>query len=74
MRDKVASRELLVNFISTKDQLAEIFTKPLSGVLGLLSYVISCRLWGIHPALEGGILGLCSPYCIVILIPAVYLY
>lgn len=29
IRDKVASGELQVNFISTKDQLVDIFTKPL---------------------------------------------
>ncbi|XP_019161149.1 PREDICTED: uncharacterized protein LOC109157764 [Ipomoea nil] len=28
-RDKVASRDFLVNFFSTKDQLVDIFTKPL---------------------------------------------
>ncbi|XP_031106254.1 uncharacterized protein LOC116010901 [Ipomoea triloba] len=31
VRDKVAKKELLVHFISTKDQLADIFTKPLPG-------------------------------------------
>lgn len=31
VRDKVASGDLQVNFISTKDQLADIFTKPLIG-------------------------------------------
>ncbi|XP_031116683.1 uncharacterized protein LOC116020343 [Ipomoea triloba] len=30
VRDKVAKKELQVHFISTKDQLADIFTKPLS--------------------------------------------
>ncbi|XP_019186526.1 PREDICTED: uncharacterized protein LOC109181228 [Ipomoea nil] len=29
VRDKVASGEFLVNFVSTKDQLADLFTKPL---------------------------------------------
>lgn len=29
VRDKVATGELQVNFVSTKDQLADIFTKPL---------------------------------------------
>lgn len=29
VRDKVATGELQVNFVSTKDQLFEIFTKPL---------------------------------------------
>ncbi|XP_019176811.1 PREDICTED: uncharacterized protein LOC109172110 [Ipomoea nil] len=29
VRDKVASGEFVVNFVSTKDQLADIFTKPL---------------------------------------------
>ncbi|XP_019183636.1 PREDICTED: uncharacterized protein LOC109178458 [Ipomoea nil] len=29
VRDKVASGDFLVNFISTKDQLADVFTKPL---------------------------------------------
>ncbi|XP_019173896.1 PREDICTED: uncharacterized protein LOC109169468 [Ipomoea nil] len=31
VRDKVASGDLVVNFVSTKDQLADIFTKPLPG-------------------------------------------
>ncbi|XP_019189506.1 PREDICTED: uncharacterized protein LOC109183902 [Ipomoea nil] len=31
VRDKVTSGEFLVNFVSTKDQLADIFTKPLPG-------------------------------------------
>ncbi|XP_019195053.1 PREDICTED: uncharacterized protein LOC109188867 [Ipomoea nil] len=31
VRDKVASGEFVVNFVSTKDQLADIFTKPLPG-------------------------------------------
>ncbi|XP_019167856.1 PREDICTED: uncharacterized protein LOC109163560 [Ipomoea nil] len=31
VRDKVASGEFIVNFVSTKDQLANIFTKPLPG-------------------------------------------
>ncbi|XP_019186568.1 PREDICTED: uncharacterized protein LOC109181272 [Ipomoea nil] len=31
VRDKVASGEMTVNFVSTKDQLADIFTKPLPG-------------------------------------------
>ncbi|XP_019153734.1 PREDICTED: uncharacterized protein LOC109150298 [Ipomoea nil] len=31
VRDKVASREFIVNFVSTKDQLADILTKPLPG-------------------------------------------
>ncbi|XP_019189092.1 PREDICTED: uncharacterized protein LOC109183453 [Ipomoea nil] len=31
VRDKVASGDLLVNFVSTKDQIADIFTKPLAG-------------------------------------------
>ncbi|XP_031131814.1 uncharacterized protein LOC116033196 [Ipomoea triloba] len=31
VRDKVASGDIQVNFISTKDQLADIFTKPLTG-------------------------------------------
>lgn len=29
VRDKVASGELIVSFVSTQDQLADIFTKPL---------------------------------------------
>ncbi|XP_019199030.1 PREDICTED: uncharacterized protein LOC109192778 [Ipomoea nil] len=37
VRDKVASGEFQVNFVSTKDQLADIFTKPLpSSRFGLL--------------------------------------
>lgn len=31
VRDKVASNQLQVNFISTKDQIADIFTKALPG-------------------------------------------
>ncbi|XP_019176868.1 PREDICTED: uncharacterized protein LOC109172173 [Ipomoea nil] len=31
VRDKVASGDFVVNFVSTKDQLADIFTKPLTG-------------------------------------------
>ncbi|XP_019153733.1 PREDICTED: uncharacterized protein LOC109169196 [Ipomoea nil] len=31
VRDKVASGEFIVNFVSTKDQLADILTKPLPG-------------------------------------------
>ncbi|XP_019172086.1 PREDICTED: uncharacterized protein LOC109167519 [Ipomoea nil] len=31
VRDKVASGDIVVNFVSTKDQLADIFTKPLPG-------------------------------------------
>ncbi|XP_019172664.1 PREDICTED: uncharacterized protein LOC109168065 [Ipomoea nil] len=31
VRDKVASGDFIVNFVSTKDQLADIFTKPLPG-------------------------------------------
>ncbi|XP_019171420.1 PREDICTED: uncharacterized protein LOC109166973 [Ipomoea nil] len=31
VRDKVATGDFKVNFISTKDQLADIFTKPLPG-------------------------------------------
>ncbi|XP_019189998.1 PREDICTED: uncharacterized protein LOC109184452 [Ipomoea nil] len=31
VRDKVASGDMVVNFVSTKDQLADIFTKPLPG-------------------------------------------
>ncbi|XP_019157590.1 PREDICTED: uncharacterized protein LOC109154206 [Ipomoea nil] len=31
IRDKVATGEFLVNFVSTKDQLADVFTKPLPG-------------------------------------------
>ncbi|XP_019195843.1 PREDICTED: uncharacterized protein LOC109189686 [Ipomoea nil] len=31
VRDKVASGDMTVNFVSTKDQLADIFTKPLPG-------------------------------------------
>ncbi|XP_019197028.1 PREDICTED: uncharacterized protein LOC109190882 [Ipomoea nil] len=31
IRDKVASGEFVVNFVSTKDQLADVFTKPLPG-------------------------------------------
>ncbi|XP_019167847.1 PREDICTED: uncharacterized protein LOC109163553 [Ipomoea nil] len=31
VRDKVASGDSVVNFVSTKDQLADIFTKPLPG-------------------------------------------
>ena len=31
VRDKVASGDIQVNFISTKDRLADIFTKPLPG-------------------------------------------
>ncbi|XP_019181389.1 PREDICTED: uncharacterized protein LOC109176413 [Ipomoea nil] len=31
VRDKVGSGDMVVNFISTKDQLADIFTKPLPG-------------------------------------------
>ncbi|XP_019158590.1 PREDICTED: uncharacterized protein LOC109155361 [Ipomoea nil] len=31
VRDMVASGDLIVNFVSTKDQLADIFTKPLPG-------------------------------------------
>ncbi|XP_019174280.1 PREDICTED: uncharacterized protein LOC109169846 [Ipomoea nil] len=31
VRDKVASGDFVVNFVSTKDQLADILTKPLSG-------------------------------------------
>ncbi|XP_031106143.1 uncharacterized protein LOC116010773 [Ipomoea triloba] len=32
VHDKVASGEFLVNFVSTKDQLADIFTKPLPAI------------------------------------------
>ncbi|XP_019199074.1 PREDICTED: uncharacterized protein LOC109192827 [Ipomoea nil] len=31
VRDKVAAGDFIVNFVSTKDQLADIFTKPLPG-------------------------------------------
>ncbi|XP_019188346.1 PREDICTED: uncharacterized protein LOC109182649 [Ipomoea nil] len=31
VRDKVAADDFIVNFVSTKDQLADIFTKPLPG-------------------------------------------
>ncbi|XP_019188887.1 PREDICTED: uncharacterized protein LOC109183157 [Ipomoea nil] len=31
VRDKVASGDFVVNFVSTKDQLADVFTKPLPG-------------------------------------------
>ncbi|XP_019183680.1 PREDICTED: uncharacterized protein LOC109178506 [Ipomoea nil] len=44
VRDKVATGEFIVNYVSTKDQLADVFTKPLPGLCVLQRYG-SSSMW-----------------------------
>jgi hypothetical protein len=43
VREKVASKQLQVRFIGTKDQLADVFTKALEQKISLLMFLP--KLW-----------------------------